>query len=132
MKVCYVFLFETPHWGDSNEYTQYTIFNIKMKITPNYPKSAAMGIFSEGLKNNFETAVVNKPLGFEPLKFHRTQISLCIRAYWSVITFHFWGFLEDSDGGNVQADKNLPCPQVVWSLYIPHQADEWTYRDYWP
>ena len=28
-----------------NEYTQYTIFNIKKKITLNYSKSAAMGFF---------------------------------------------------------------------------------------
>ena len=27
--------------GRSNEYTQYTIFNIKMKTTPNFPKSTA-------------------------------------------------------------------------------------------
>ena len=31
--------------GDSNEYTQYTVFNIKKKIKPNYPKSAAKGFF---------------------------------------------------------------------------------------
>ena len=43
MKVCYVFSLESPHRGDSNEYTQYTISNIKRKITLNYPKSAAMG-----------------------------------------------------------------------------------------
>ena len=29
MKVCCVFSLESPHRGDSNEYTQYTIFNIK-------------------------------------------------------------------------------------------------------
>ena len=33
MKVCCVFSLESPHRGDSNEYTLYTIFN---------PKSAAM------------------------------------------------------------------------------------------
>ena len=39
---------ESPHQGDSNEYTQYTNFNIKKKkIALNYPKSAAMG-FSKG------------------------------------------------------------------------------------
>ena len=26
MKVCYVFSLESPHRGDSNEYTQHTIF----------------------------------------------------------------------------------------------------------
>ena len=45
MKVCCVFSLELPHLGDSNEYTQYTIFNIKQKITLNYSKSAAMGFF---------------------------------------------------------------------------------------
>ena len=62
----------SPHRGDSNEYTQYTIFNIKKKIALNYPKSAVLGIFSKGLKNEFETTVVNKPLVFEPLKFYCT------------------------------------------------------------
>ena len=37
MKVCYVFSSESSHWGDSNEHTQYTIFQIK-KITQDYPK----------------------------------------------------------------------------------------------
>ena len=40
-----------------------------MKITLKYPKSAAKGFFSKGLKNEFETAVVNEPSVFEPLKF---------------------------------------------------------------
>ena len=70
MKVCCVFSLESPHWGDSNGYTQYTVFNIKKKITLNYPKFAAKGIFSQGLKNKFETAVVNEPSVFEPLKFY--------------------------------------------------------------
>ena len=32
IKVCCVFSLESPHRGDSNEYTQYTIFNIKNEI----------------------------------------------------------------------------------------------------
>ena len=47
MKVCY-------------EYIQYTSFNTKKKITLNYPKSAAMGFCSKGLKKEFETAMVNE------------------------------------------------------------------------
>ena len=70
MKVCCVFSLESPQRGDSNEYTQYTIFNMKKKITLNYSKSAAMGFCSRGLKNEFETAVVNEPSVFEPLKFY--------------------------------------------------------------
>ena len=62
MKVCCVFTLESPHRGDSNEYTQYTIFNMNKKNTLNYPKSAAMGCFSKGLKNEFETAVVNEAI----------------------------------------------------------------------
>ena len=66
-----MFSLELPHRGDSNENTKYTIFNIKKKITLNYPKpAAAMGFFSKGLKNEFETAVVNEPSVFEPLKLY--------------------------------------------------------------
>ena len=56
--------------GHSNEYTQYTISNMKKKITLNYPKSAGMKFFSNGLKNEFETVVVNEPSVIEPLKFY--------------------------------------------------------------
>ena len=42
----------------------------KKKITLNYSKFAAMGFFSKELKNEFETAVVNEPSVFEPLKFY--------------------------------------------------------------
>ena len=56
MKVCCVLSLESPHRGDSNEYTQNTIYNnIKKKITLNYPKSAAMGFFQEtqeGVRNS--------------------------------------------------------------------------------
>ena len=45
MKICCVFSLESPHGGDSNEYKQNTIFNIKKKITLNYPKPAAVGFF---------------------------------------------------------------------------------------
>ena len=57
--MCY-YILESPHRGDSNEYKQYTLFNIKRKITLNYLKSAAI-VFSQGLKNEFKTAVVNEP-----------------------------------------------------------------------
>ena len=60
------------------------------KNTLNYPKSAAMGFFSKGLKNEFETAVVNEPSVFEPLKFY------CIWSlwpYWSCDLDHLHIFL---------------------------------------
>ena len=62
--VCCVFSLESSHRGDSEEYTQYTIFNIKKE---NYPESAAM-CFSKGLKNEFKTVVVNEASMFGPLK----------------------------------------------------------------
>ena len=42
---CGVFSSESPSWGDSVEDTQHTMFNIKKKITLNYPKSAALEFF---------------------------------------------------------------------------------------
>ena len=73
MKVCCVFSLESPHRGDSNEYAQHAIINIKKKITliyPIYNNVCCYGIFFRGLKNEFETAVVNEPSVFEPLKFY--------------------------------------------------------------
>ena len=52
------------------------------KNTINYPKSAAMGFLSKGLKNEFETAIVNEPSVFEPLKFY------CIYSFASMISGH--------------------------------------------
>ena len=79
-----MFTLESPHRGDSNEYTQYTIFDMIKKNTLNHPKSAAMGFFSKGLKNEFETAVVNEPSMFEPLKFYCISVrhqGKCFREY---------------------------------------------------
>ena len=76
-----MFLLESPHRGDANEYTKYTIFSAKKKkkkkkkkkFTLNYPKKyAAMGFFSKGLQNEFEAAMVNEPSVFEPLMFDCT------------------------------------------------------------
>ena len=48
----------------------------KKKISLSYPESAAVFFFSKGLKNNFETAVVNEPSVFEPLKFDCIHFTL--------------------------------------------------------
>ena len=70
MKVCCVFSLESPHRGDSNEYTQYTIFNIKKENHPKISQICSYGIFTKGLENEFERAVGNEPSVFEPLKFY--------------------------------------------------------------
>ena len=62
-----MFSLESPHRGNSNEYTQYTIFNINTKTHPKLSQVCSYEIFSKGLKNEFETAVVNESSVFEPL-----------------------------------------------------------------
>ena len=62
MKVYFVVSLEVPYRGDSNEYTKYTIFNIKKKFNLSYPNSAAKGFFSNGLKNEFETAISKRAI----------------------------------------------------------------------
>ena len=79
-----MFSFQSPHREDSNEYTQHTIINIKMKFTLNYPKYdnvCSDGMFSWGLKNEFEIAVVNETSVFESFKFY------CILSVLFFLTF---------------------------------------------
>ena len=70
MRVCCVFSIESPHRGDSNEYTQYTVFNRNTKNHPKLFHVYSYEIFSKGLKNKFETVVVNESSVFEPLKIY--------------------------------------------------------------
>ena len=70
MKVYCVFLLESPHRGDSNEYTQYTIFSMKKEKHPKSSQICSYVFFPKGPKNEFETAMVNEPSVFEPLKFY--------------------------------------------------------------
>ena len=46
------------------------------------------GLFSLGLKNEFETAVVNEPSVFEPLKFY------CIWKNWQGVLIRAWVFIK--------------------------------------
>ena len=74
-----MFSLELPHQGDSNEYTQHTIFNIKSrkKKTPLIILSLPLWDFSKGLKNAFETVVVDEPSVFGPLKFYYRYLQTC-------------------------------------------------------
>ena len=59
IKVCCVFLLESPHSGDFNEYIQYTIFNIKKNHTIiSQICSQVFCFFTTGLKNKFEPEYV--------------------------------------------------------------------------
>ena len=48
MKVCCVFSLESPHRGNSNEYTQYTIFNIKKENRPKFSQICSYGFCLQG------------------------------------------------------------------------------------
>ena len=71
-----MFTLESPHRGDSNGYTQYTIFSMNMTKLPKLSQICSYGLFSKGLKNKFETAVVNEPSLFEPLKFYCIRVAV--------------------------------------------------------
>ena len=81
-----MFSLESPQRGDSNEYTQYTIFQYKKETIPKLSQICNYGICSKGLKNEFETAVVNEPSVFEPLKFY------CMYSQFSPAEIYFMHF----------------------------------------
>ena len=53
-----------------SQYTQYTVFNTNTKNHPKLSQICSYEIFSKGLKNEFETAVVKESSVLEPLKFY--------------------------------------------------------------
>ena len=65
-----MFSLESPHRGNSNKYTQYTIFNTQKRKSSYVILNLQLWDFSKGLKNEFETAMVNEPSVFELLKFY--------------------------------------------------------------
>ena len=46
-------------------------FSIWKRKTPKIIRNLQLWDFSKGLKNKFETAMINEPSVFEPLKFYR-------------------------------------------------------------
>ena len=128
MKVFCVYSSESPHWGDSHEHTQYTIFNIKKENHTKLSQICSQGIFAWGLKNGFETAVVNEPSVFEPLKFYcnmhiyyskSTRGGRVVRRCW--VNFQCRGVLLIwiivGEGPTVLA---VGGGGVVWTLPVPY------------
>ena len=69
-----MFSLESPHRGDSNEYKQHAIFNLKKKITLNYPKYnnvCSYGIFSLGTQER-----VRKGRGKRAIGVRATEVLL--------------------------------------------------------
>ena len=67
-----MFSSELPHRGDSYEYTQYTIFNIKKlkNITLNYPESEAMELFPR------DSSMSLKQQGKQAISVRATEVLL--------------------------------------------------------
>ena len=65
-----MFSLESPHRGDFNECTQYIIFNIKYKITINYPNFAAIGFFPR------ESRTSSKQRGKRAISVRATEVLL--------------------------------------------------------
>ena len=61
-----MFLLESPHEGDSIEYTQYTIFNMKKTNTLNCPKSEAMEFF-EGTQERLRNSRGKRAISFRTI-----------------------------------------------------------------
>ena len=94
MKVCCVFSLQSLRRGDSNEYTQYNIFNMK-KITLNFPKSAAFDFFQgtqEGVQNSHGNRAISVR-ATEGLLYIKIMVwthfalslhfNFCISNYWT-------------------------------------------------
>ena len=67
MKVWCVFSLKSPQRCNPNDYTQYTIFNIKKKITLNYSKSAAMRFF-QGTQEQVRNSRGKRAISFRAIE----------------------------------------------------------------
>ena len=65
-----MFSLESPHGGDSKEYTQNTIYNIKKENHSILSQICSYGMFPTDSRTSSKQAVVDKPSVFEPLKFY--------------------------------------------------------------
>ena len=128
IKVCCVYLLESPHWGDSNEYTKHTILNILKKIILNYPKSAAMGFFP-GTQEQ-----VQNSRGKRAISVRAIEVLLYLQIFFlALYSKHCWfnevvsqGFYKSSSAheikcANVFAKKweellHCFCIQHVWKF----------------
>ena len=69
MKVCGGFFFESPHEAILMSTTIYHL-QYNKENRPKLSQICSNVFISKGLKNEFETAVVNEPSVFEPTKFY--------------------------------------------------------------
>ena len=76
-----MFSLELPYQGDSNEYTQHAIINIKKKITLNYPKYnnvCSYGSFSLGTQERVRNSRGKQAIGVRAIE---VLLYTCIYIY---------------------------------------------------
>ena len=74
--VYYVYLLESPRWGDSNENTQYTFMFKKLEKRKNIPiMPPDLALWLTLICSNFPCPFI-VPEVFEPLKFDSTFIMI--------------------------------------------------------
>ena len=90
----------------------------KKKITINYPKSAVMGFCSKRLKKNeFETAVVNEPLVFVPLKFYCISRFEIFRRRFSLFRCN----VKQINSNRKKKKKSyMYCIEIMKTLHVLH------------
>ena len=71
MKVYCVFILELPHRGDSNEYTQYTIFQYEKEKTPKIIPNLQLWDFFQGTQER-----VRKSRGKRAISVRATEVLL--------------------------------------------------------
>ena len=81
MKVYCVFLLESLHRGDSNEYTQYTNFNIKKDDHPKLSQICSYGIFFQGTQEQ-----VRNSHGKRAISVRATEVQLYLQIYSTVLS----------------------------------------------
>ena len=117
MKVCCVFLLESPHWGDSNEYAQYTIFNIKQKIALNYPKPAVMGFFL-GTREQFRNS-----RGKRAIRVRATEVlSIVYCMVCDCLKFYIKSTYQGKNGKDFSQPSRSRRPTASWAQHKKGEA----------
>ena len=109
-----MFSLESPRWGDAYTYTQqtfsYNLWKFLWNI-PNHLFSWAIGIFSWGLKTEFELATVNEPSVFESLEFY-----ICFYFVVSRTPIFFLGFVNTL----LSWKAIIPLSRLTYCAYLVH------------
>ena len=92
--------------GDSNEYTQYTILNMK-KITLNYPKSAAMECF-QGTQER-----VRNSRGKRAISIRATEVLLYLKRISSITATLLALF-----GGSLRIELHSSCNRTNRAIML--------------